>query len=64
MKIGDKMEIKINYLGLTVVINENTKKISIIEDNINSKTLFNMVFKAILNKVNIDTNNYKIVREC
>ena len=58
------MEIKINYLGLTVVINENTKKISIIEDNINSKTLFNMVFKAILNKVNIDTNNYKIVREC
>ena len=58
------MNIKIDYLGLIVVINENTKKISIIEDNTNSKTLFNMVFKAILNKVNIDTNGYKIVREC
>ena len=57
------MEIKINYLGLIVVINENTKKISIIEDNTNSKTLRNMVFKAILNKINIDINNYTIVNK-
>ena len=58
------MEIKINYLGLIVVINKNTKKISIIEDNTNSKILFNMVFKAILNKVNIDCSGYTVVRKC
>lgn len=57
------MEIKINYLGLIVVINKNTKKISIIEDNTNSKTLFNMVFKAILNSVNIDFNDYKVINK-
>ena len=55
------MEIKINYLGLIVVINENTKKITIIEDNTNSKILFNMAFKAILNSINIDVNDYKII---
>ena len=58
------MEIKINYLGLIVVINENTETITIIENNVNSEKLLNMIFKAILNKVNINTNNYKIVREC
>ena len=58
------MEIKINYLGLIVVINENTKKITIIEDNTNSKILFNMVFKTILNKVNIDCSNYTVVKQC
>ena len=58
------MEIKINYLGLIVVINENTKKISIIEDNTNSKKWFNMVFKAILNSINIDCSGYAVVRKC
>ena len=57
------MEIKINYLGLIVVINENTKKITIIEDNTNSKILFNMAFKAILNSINIDVNDYKIINK-
>lgn len=57
------MEIKINYLGVYVIIDVNTETISIIEDNTNSKTLFNMAFKAILNKVNIDINNYTIVNK-
>ena len=56
------MEIKINYLGVGVVIDANTETINIIENNINSKKLFNMVFKAILKSINIDTNGYKIVR--
>ena len=58
------MEIKINYLGVSVIIDANTETISILENNTNSKTLFNMVFKAILNKININTNGYKIVRKC
>ena len=58
------MEIKINYLGVTATINKNTKKISIIQDNTNSKQLFNMAFKAILNKVNIDCSGYTVVRKC
>ena len=58
------MEIKIDYLGVCVIIDANAETITIAENTTNSKTLFNMVFKAILNKVNIDTNNYKIVREC
>ena len=58
------MEIKINYLGVTATINKNTKKISIIKDNTNSKKLFNMAFKAILNSINIDVNDYKIINKC
>ena len=56
------MEIKINYMGVYVIIDINAETISIIENNTNSKKLFNMAFKAILNKVNINTNSYKIVR--
>lgn len=55
------MEIKINYLGVTATINKNTKQISIIQDNTNSKKLFNMAFKAILNSININVNDYKII---
>ena len=55
------MKIKINYMGVCVVIDANAETISIIENNTNSKKLFNMVFKAILTKVNIDTDNYKII---
>ena len=57
------MEIKINYLGVSVIIDANKEQISIIQDNTNSKTLFNMAFKAILNKVNIDFNNYTVVNK-
>ena len=60
---GDNMEIKINYLGVTTTINKNTKQISIIQDNTNSKKLFNMAFKAILNSINIDVNDYKIINK-
>ena len=55
------MEIKINYLGVSVIIDANKEQISIIQDNTNSKTLFNMAFKAILNSINIDVNDYKII---
>ena len=55
------MEIKIDYLGVSVIIDANKEQISIIQDNTNSKTLFNMVFKAILNSVNINVNDYKII---
>ena len=55
------MEIKVNYLGVTATINKNTKTISIIKDNTNSKQLFNMAFKAILNSININVNDYKII---
>ena len=58
------MEIKIDYLGVSVIIDANKEQISIIQDNTNSKTLFNMVFKAILNKVNIDCSGYAVVRKC
>lgn len=54
------MNIKIDYMGVKVHINKNTKKISIIQDN-NSKQLFNMAFKAILNSININVNDYKII---
>ena len=56
------MNIKIDYMGVSVVIDTNNETINIIENNINSKKLFNMVFKAILKSINIDTNGYKIVR--
>ena len=56
------MNIKIDYMGMSVVIDTNNETINIIENNINSKKLSNMVFKAILKSINIDTNGYKIVR--
>ena len=56
------MNIKIDYMGVSVVVDTNNETINIIENNINSKKLFNMVFKAILKSINIDTNGYKIVR--
>ena len=55
------MEIKINYMGVKVRINKNTQEIIILENNGNSKKLFNMIFKAILNSVNINVNDYKII---
>ena len=57
------MEIKINYIGVKVHINKNTQEIIILENNGNSKKLFNMIFKAILNSINIDVNNYKIINK-
>ena len=60
---GENMEIKINYLGVETHINKNTETISIIKDNTNSKKLFNMAFKAILNSINIDVNDYKIINK-
>ena len=58
------MNIKIDYMGVSVVIDTNNETITIIENNVNSEKLLNMIFKAILTKVNIDTNGYKIVRKC
>lgn len=58
-----KMIINIEHLGVCVTIDANKEQISIIEDNTNSKMLFNMAFKAILHKVNIDVNNYRIVNK-
>ena len=55
------MNIKIDYMGVSVVIDTNNETITITNPNCNSKKLINMVFKSILNKVNIDTNNYKII---
>ena len=55
------MNFKIDYMGVSVVIDTNTETITIIENNNNSKKLFNMVFKAILNSVNINVNDYKII---
>ena len=57
------MEIKVNYLGVETHINKNTETITIVKDNTNSKELFNMVFKAILNSINIDVNDYKIINK-
>lgn len=57
------MIINIEYMGVKVHINKNTNKISIIQDNTNSKKLFNMVFKTILNSVNINLNDYKIINK-
>ena len=61
---GENMEFKINYLGVCVIIDVNAETITIMENNVNSEKLLNMIFKAILNKVNINTNGYKIVRKC
>ena len=55
------MNIKIDYMGVSVVIDTNNETINIIENNINSKKLFNMVFKAILKSININVNDYKII---
>lgn len=54
------MEIKINYLGVCVIIDVNAETITITSD-IKSKKLLNMVFKAILSKININTDGYKII---
>lgn len=58
------MNFKIDYLGVSVDIDTGAKQITIYENNVNSEKMFNMIFKAILTKVNIDTNGYKIVRKC
>lgn len=55
------MIIKVEYMGAEVHINKNTETITIVKDNTNSKKLFNMAFKAILNNVNINVNDYKII---
>lgn len=57
------MLIKVEYMGVKAHINKNTNQISIIQDNTNSNKLFNMVFKAILNSVNINLNDYKIINK-
>ena len=58
------MYFKIDYLGVSVDIDTGAKQITIYENNVNSEKMFNMIFKAILNKININTNGYKIVRKC
>lgn len=60
---GDVMYFKIKYLGVSVDIDTGAKQIIIYENNMNSEKLLNMVFKAILNKVNVDTNGYTVVRK-
>ena len=57
------MLINVEYMGVKVHINKNTETISIIENNNNSNKLFNMIFKAILNNVNINVNDYKIINK-
>ena len=57
------MNFKIDYLGVNVDIDTGAKQITIYENNMNSEKLLNMVFKSILNKVNIDTNGYTVVRK-
>lgn len=57
------MNFKIDYLGVSVNIDTGAKQITIYENNVNSEKMFNMIFKAILNKINIDTNNYTVVRK-
>lgn len=54
------MEIQINYLGICVIVDVNAETITITSD-IKSKQLLNMVFKAILSKININTDGYKII---
>ena len=56
-----KMIIQIDYINVIVVINTDTKKITV-KDHTNSNKLFDMIFKAILNKINIDVNNYTIIK--
>ena len=57
------MNFRIEYLGVSVDIDTGAKQITIYENNVNSEKLLNMIFKAILNKINIDTNNYSIIRK-
>ena len=57
------MNFKIDYLGVSVDIDTGAKQITIYENNVNSEKMFNMIFKAILNKINIDTNGYTVVRK-
>lgn len=57
------MNFKIDYLGVSVDIDTGAKQITIYENNVNSEKTFNMIFKAILNKINIDTNGYTVVRK-
>lgn len=59
----EPMYFKIDYLGVSVDIDTGAKQITIYENNVNSEKMFNMIFKAILNKINIDTNNYAVVRK-
>ena len=54
---------KIDYLGVSVDIDTGAKQITIYENNVNSEKMFNMIFKSILNKINIDTNGYTVVRK-
>ena len=55
------MFMEIRYLGVIVKIYTDSERI-LINDNINSDELFNMVFNSILNKIDIDINNYYVVR--
>ena len=57
------MNFKIDYLGVSVDIDTGAKQITIYENNVNSEKMFNMIFKAILNKININTNGYTVVRK-
>ena len=57
------MYFKIDYLGVSVDIDTGAKQITITENNVNSEKIFNMIFKAILNKINIDANGYTVVRK-
>lgn len=57
------MNFKIEYLGVNVNIDTGAEQITIYENNMNSEKLLNMVFKSILNKVNVDTNGYTVVRK-
>lgn len=57
------MNFKIDYLGVSVDIDTGAKQITIYENNVNSEKIFNMIFKAIMNKINIDTNSYTVVRK-
>ena len=51
------MIINIDYMDVIVVINTDNKMITV-KDYTNSNKLFDMIFKAILNKINIDADNY------
>lgn len=57
------MLIKVEYMDAEVHINKNTNQISIIKDNTNSKKLFNMALKAILNSININVNDYTVINK-
>lgn len=58
------MIMQINNLGVNIVIDTIQEKIFITEDNTNSEKLFNIVFKSILQKINIDLRNYKVMYDC